>query len=93
MDNGYAYQLLESAEVICVSLSSNHSSFKHIEETEKEKEAKILCPKCGAEAKQFEIPKEYRQHEARGRYYCNRCGWLEDSSVPHPSLIKNASLK
>jgi rubredoxin len=51
-------------------------------------EEKVLCPKCGEEAKQFEIPMEYRLHYgARGRYYCDRCGWMEDHEDPIPSLI------
>jgi rubredoxin len=57
-----------------------------IKVTEKER---VKCPRCGAEAKQFEIREQYKSHyEARGKYYCDKCGWLEGHDYPMKSLIR-----
>lgn len=46
------------------------------------------CPKCNAKTKQFKISKEYEKSGYRGKYYCNKCGWMEGYSKPMHSLIK-----
>jgi rubredoxin len=49
----------------------------------------VHCPWCNGEAKQFEILEEYKRIlKARGRYYCDKCGWVEDHDGPIPSLIR-----
>lgn len=55
---------------------------------------KVKCPRCGSEAKQFEILDIYKEHfGATGRYYCDRCGWLEDHDQRIPALIKQPQNK
>jgi predicted RNA-binding Zn-ribbon protein involved in translation (DUF1610 family) len=54
-----------------------------------QRKTKVPCPKCGEEARQFEVPEEYRtRYGSRGKHYCDRCGWLEDHDQPIPSLIR-----